>query len=69
MRIVISDVVDGLKKPDSNNAENFISMDVTNLKRISISAHGAGSVRVFDNGITYSGVYVTCIDNEGYPII
>jgi len=68
MKIVISDVHRDLKINTGMNCERFISIDVTEFDSIIASAHERGSVCLRSEDNFYSGVYVTCLDAEGYPL-
>ncbi len=68
MKIVISDVHKDLKQKDILNREHCIGLIVDTDSPIEASAGGRGSVYVFVLGTMASGVYVTCLDDEGYPL-
>ncbi len=68
MKIVISDVHEDLKEEDSLNREHYIGLIVDTNSPIEVSAHERGSVYVLALGSMAAGVYVTCLDDEGYPL-
>ncbi len=68
MKIVISDVHKDLKQKDTLNSEDYIGLIVDTDSPIEVSAHGRGSVYVLALGSMAAGVYVTCLDDEGYPL-
>ncbi len=70
MKIVISDMHECFKRKDEHNYEEYyIGLLVDAREPIQASAHGRGSIFVgLGLGSVASGVYVTCIDDEGYPL-
>ncbi len=68
MKIVISDVHECLKNENEYNCEHYIGSTVDTNSPIEVSAHERGSVYVFALGTIAPGVYVTCLDDEGYPL-
>ena len=75
MKIFISGVHPKLIKRTGDKSKMLLGLEVTDIVQITQSMYGKGSVAVSTRSSTdfwdynsYHGVYLTCLDDEGYPL-